>query len=96
MPLTEQEIDQFLEDVGALSDPKREKPALPTLPQKSKTSKKISYILLVTLFTLGLSVGLLINQVSIGRQFTYIAQKLSELKPIEDRSIDIDLNSTVR
>jgi|GEM_PF-5325006 len=95
MSLTEQELDQFLDEVNLFSDEKletilemRERPKLPPPPiEAPKKNRLFLFGLVGGGFLLGLAAGLAFTIPSrneVGQQLTYIIQKISELENSKD------------
>lgn len=100
MTLTDQELDQFLDEVGVFSDEKlsteRERPELPKLPEPPKPKNKLLIFAIFLAFIFGVSVGLATKNFTTGRQFTYIVQKLNELENSKDLIEPLNFSEEMR
>ncbi len=95
MSLTEQELDEFLDEVNLLSDEKletiletRERPRLLLPPSRApQKNRLVLFGFAGGGFLVGLAIGLAFtipNRHEVGQQLTYIIQKISELENSKD------------
>ena len=99
MTLTEEELEQFLDDIDVFSrdtlEPERPELVLP-IEKKPQSNPILIVGGIVLAFFIGLSLGLFLNHEDTRPQFTYIIQKLNDLEGSSDLIEPLDTFEQLR